>query len=342
MTIRVLIVDDSALMRRLLQGRLAREKDIEVVAAASDANKARQLIKTLNPDVVTLDIEMPGMDGLTFLQKIMELRPMPVIIVSGSTQDGAVATARALQIGAVSCYAKGNRYGEMPDDDNGKLASLVREAASIRMKPVRAVKPPIAMPKGASTKLIAIGSSTGGVEALHTVLSRFPPDCPPTLIVQHVNATFAGAIAQSLDSACPAKVSLAQSDIVLEPGHVYLAPGGDRHLLAAPAGSGKFRSVLRAGKPVSGHQPSVDMLFESVNATYGNRATGVLLTGMGQDGAAGLHKMRKAGARTIAQDEASCVVFGMPRAAIELGAAGEVYALDRIAKRLFSDELVTP
>lgn len=340
MSIRVLVVDDSALMRRLLQARLARETDIEVVGCASDANEARQLIKTLDPDVLTLDIEMPGMDGLTFLQKIMELRPMPVIIVSGSTQEGTVATARALKLGAVACYAKTNRYGEMPDQDGGKLASMVREAATVRMKPVKWVRSKAPAPKFNQPRMIAIGASTGGVEALHSVLSGFPVNCPPTLIVQHVNATFAGAIAQSLDSACPAKVALAQSDIVLEPGHVYLAPGGDRHLLVARSGPTNFRSVLRSGPPVSGHQPSVDMLFESVSATYGQRATGILLTGMGQDGAAGLHKMAKTGARTIVQDEESCVVFGMPRAAIELGAAKEIYSLNSISEQVFSGELV--
>ena len=338
MSIRVLIVDDSALMRRLLHARLARETDIEVVACASEAKEARQLIKTLNPDVVTLDIEMPGMDGLTFLQKIMELRPMPVIIVSGSTQEGAAATARALQFGAVSCYAKSNRYGELPAEDGGKLASLVREAATVQVKPIAAVKAPSAANRMGAADLIAVGSSTGGVEALHTLLSGFPADCPPTLIVQHVNACFAAAIAQSLDNSCAAKVSLAQSDIVLKRGNVFLAPGGDRHLLAAPSGPDNFRCILRGGKPVSGHQPSVDMLFESVAATYGPRAVGVLLTGMGQDGAAGLHKLHKTGARTIAQDEESCVVFGMPRAAIALGAASEVHGLDQISGQLFSQK----
>ncbi|TIX49070.1 protein-glutamate methylesterase/protein-glutamine glutaminase [Alteraurantiacibacter aquimixticola] len=339
MPIRVLIVDDSALMRKLLQGRLASEGDIEVVGCACDAQEARALMKALDPDVVTLDIEMPGMDGLSFLQKIMELRPTPVIIVSGSTQEGNSTTAQALQFGAVSCYAKSDRHGSLPLEDGGKLADLVREAAKVTLKPQRgaADRSPIEAPArpGSPPELIAIGSSTGGVEALRTLLAGFPADCPPTVIVQHVNARFAPAIAQSLDAACEARVVLAQSDTIIEPGHVYFAPGGDRHLLVAPAGSKGFRTILRAGDPVSGHRPSVDVLFASVAETLGTKAMGVLLTGMGQDGAQGLAKMAARGSFTIAQDEASCVVFGMPRAAIELGAASAVLPLTRIANYLF-------
>lgn len=340
MSIRVIVVDDSSLMRRLLQARLAREEDIEVVACATDAAEARQLIKALNPDVVTLDIEMPGMDGLTFLQKIMELRPTPVIIVSGSTKEGTAATARALKIGAVSCYAKSDRYGEMPDDDGGKLASMVREAAAV---PVKATRKPFkrpAVPQPDKIGLLAIGSSTGGVEALHTLFADFPRNCPPTLVVQHVNANFADAIAQSLNNVCAANVSLARHGAVIKPGNIYLAPGGDRHLLVASAGSNRFQIELRPGQPVSSHVPSVDMLFQSVSRTYAGRATGIILTGMGQDGAKGLDVMAKVGSHTIAQDEDSCVVFGMPKAAIELGAASSVLPLDKIAGHLFENALV--
>lgn len=339
MSIRVIVVDDSSLMRRLLQARLAREDDIEVVACASDASEARKLIKALDPDVVTLDIEMPGMDGLTFLQKIMELRPTPVIIVSGSTQEGTTATARALKIGAVGCYAKSDRYGEMPDDDGGRLAAMVREAAAVPMKsPVRLVNPAPSR-KADNIGLIAIGSSTGGVEALHTLLADFPENCPPTLVVQHVNATFSGAIAQSLDSVSDAKVSLAKNGDLIKPGNIYLAPGGDRHLLVARGGANRFQIELRPGAPVSGHIPSVDALFQSVSTTYGARANGIILTGMGRDGAKGLDMMAKAGSHTIAQDEESCIVFGMPRAAIELGAVSAVLPLNKIAGHLFHDAL---
>lgn len=339
MAIRVLIVDDSALMRKLLQLRLSSEPDIEVVGCACDAQEARSLMKVLNPDVVTLDIEMPGMDGLSFLAKIMELRPTPVIVVSGSTQAGNNTTAHALQLGAVSCYAKSDRYGSLPDNDGGKLAELVREAAAITFAPPserRAASPPDETIRPAKDcALIAIGASTGGVEALRKLLSGFPADCPPTLIVQHVNARFAPAIAQSLDLACAARVMLAQSDIPLEQGCIYMAPGGDRHLLVAPAGSKGHRTILRPGAPISGHQPSVDALFSSVADTVGAAATGILLTGMGADGAHGLARMAARGSFTIAQDEASCVVFGMPRMAIELGAAKAVLALDQIAPGLF-------
>ena len=345
MSIGVLIVDDSALMRKLLEIRLGKEDDIDVIGTASDASEARRLIKTLNPDVVTLDIEMPGMDGLSFLQKIMELRPTPVIVVSGFTKEGAVTTARALQLGAISSYAKSDRYGGMADDDGGRLANQVREAATVsfahakqRTVPTLKHHPPL----NGETQLIAIGSSTGGVEALHTLLSGFPSNCPPTVIVQHVNACFAPAIARSLDSACKARVVVAQTDTPLKPGTISLAPGGDRHLMVASAGSKGFRTILRTGDPVSGHQPSVDALFNSIAELHGIKVTGVLLTGMGQDGANGLLNLANGGAKTFVQDEKSCVVFGMPRKAIELGAAQNVLALDQIAPALFERHSTQP
>ena len=348
--IRVLIVDDSALMRTLLRRKLEAEPDITVIAAAADAAEARTLIKSHDPDVVTLDIEMPGMDGLAFLDKIMTLRPTPVIIVSGSTHQGAAATAKALHLGAVGCYAKATATRSLVDDDGGELAALVREAASVRLPPRRpaADGPPApthwpALPAcGAplsQPELIVIGASTGGVEALHSLLESFPADCPPTLIVQHVSACFAPAIVQSLGRSARPQVMLAESDLPLARGMVVLAPGDDKHLQIAPAGAAAYRSVLRAGDKVSGHRPSVDRLFVSAAEVAGPRALGILLTGMGEDGARGLLAMAKAGARTIAQDEASCVVFGMPRAAIALGAAREVLALDAIAQRLFPPHL---
>jgi two-component system chemotaxis response regulator CheB len=358
MSIRVLIVDDSPLMRALLQHRLEQESDIIVAGTAANAAEARQLIKALDPDVVTLDIEMPGMDGLSFLEKIMALRPTPVILVSGATEAGASATARGLQLGAVGCIAKSQlrvRPSEMSDEC--PLVDMVREAARVRFvsAPVRAphVHPPhpvsgYPLPSGADTGLpdvIVIGASTGGVEALHTVLSGFPADCPPTLVVQHINGCFAGAIAQSFDRAVRPRVMLAESDMPLERGMVLLAPGNDRHLQVAAAGSRGMRCVLREGEPAAGHRPSVDRLFASLASTLGAsrgaRGLGILLTGMGQDGAQGMVALASIGARTIAQDQASCVVFGMPRAAIELGAAGAVLPLERIAASIFTPATAT-
>jgi two-component system chemotaxis response regulator CheB len=349
MTIRVLIVDDSPLMRALLQHRLERESDISVVGSAADAAEARQMIKALDPDVVTLDIEMPGMDGLSFLEKIMQLRPTPVILVSGATEAGASATARGLQLGAVGCIAKSQLRVNPAEEDDGALPAMVREAARVRFvhtpaPPSRAAVPPPApapaAASGALPEVIVIGASTGGVEALHTVLDGFPADCPPTLVVQHINGCFASAIAQSFDRAVRPRVMLAESDMPLERGTVLLAPGNDRHLQVASAGTFGLRCVLREGDPVTGHRPSVDRLFASLAATLGGnrgaRALGILLTGMGQDGAQGMAQLASIGARTIAQDQASCVVFGMPRAAIELGAAGEVLPLDRIAPAIFT------
>ncbi len=352
MSVRVLVVDDSAVMRALITRKLACEGDIEVVAAAANAAEARALIKQHDPDVVTLDIEMPGMDGLAFLEKIMALRPTPVVIISGSTGEGAAATTRALRLGAVGCYAKSQGSRSIGSDDGGELAELVREAANVDLKrrPAPAtepaakatVQPATPLPTHSTgcarraPELIAIGSSTGGVEALHTLLAGFPEDCPPTLIVQHVHASFAPAIVQSLSKIARPQVALAESDVVLRPGMVVVAPGGKRHLAVRPAGGNGFRSVLREGEPVSGHLPSADCLFASVAECLGNRALGILLTGMGEDGARGMKALVEAGAHTIAQDEASCVVFGMPRAAIAMGGAREVVPLDRIADAAFA------
>ncbi|UAB79552.1 chemotaxis response regulator protein-glutamate methylesterase [Erythrobacter sp. SCSIO 43205] len=359
MTVRVLVVDDSAMMRALISRKLNAESDIEVIATANDAIEARQLIKQLDPDVVTLDIEMPGMDGLSFLEKIMTLRPTPVIVVSGSTRAGTQATARALQLGAVNCYAKSTRERSIKDDDGGELARLVREASKVELartvspnRPNAATRPRARTAAGnaVSTRpaitasargnrqrpdLIAIGSSTGGVEALNKLLRDFPADCPPTLIVQHVNATFAPAIAQSLDKIAAPRVALAESDTILAPGLVLVAPGDTKHLEVARAGRHGYRAVLREGELTSGHRPSVDRLFASVAKTVGERAVGVILTGMGEDGARELASMAQTGAHTIAQDRESCVVFGMPRAAIALGAAKAVLPLERITREIF-------
>jgi two-component system chemotaxis response regulator CheB len=347
MSIRVLIVDDSPLMRALLQHRLASESDITVIGTAADAAEARAMIKALDPDVVTLDIEMPGMDGLSFLEKIMQLRPTPVILVSGATEAGASATARGLQLGAVGCIAKSQLRLKREETGDCPLAAMVREAAKSHLvphQPDAAMRRPAPAPSGpapaALPEIIVIGASTGGVEALSTLLADFPEDCPPTLIVQHINGCFAGAIAQSFDRASRPRVMLAESDMPLERGTVLLAPGNDRHLQVATAGSRGLRCVLREGDPVSGHRPSVDRLFASLAATLSpdraHQALGVLLTGMGQDGAQGMAQLASMGAHTIAQDQASCVVYGMPRAAIELGAAREVLPLARMAAAIFA------
>jgi two-component system chemotaxis response regulator CheB len=335
--IRVVVVEDSPTMRAILKTRLEREGDIVVVGAAADAAQGRTMIRELDPDVITLDVEMPGMNGLDFLEKIMALRPTPVIIVSGSTQKGTETTARALALGAVNCYAKSERSGSLPFDDGGILANLIREAARVRFGERMPTSHRVASEARTSMverpRLIAIGSSTGGVEALQILLGGFPVDCPPTLIVQHIAARFAPAVARTLDQSCPPRIVLAEPDMPLRDGHVYLAPGDDRHLTV----SGQATCCrLREGERVSGHMPSVDMLFQSVAKSVGARAIGILLTGMGSDGAQGLLAMAQAGAYTIAQDEATSTVFGMPRAAISLGAAGVVAPIGQIARHAFS------
>lgn len=351
MKTRVLIVDDSATMRALLSRLLGSEPDIEVVGAAADAIEARSMIRELNPDVVTLDIEMPGMNGLDFLEKIMHLRPMPVVIVSGITSKGCETTIRALELGAVDCYAKpnGSMSGLLGNDD-GLLGRMVRDAARVRFVRVPNAPAPvspalynpvvqqsIAVSKvggSANARLIAIGASTGGVEALHHLLPAFPENCPPTVIVQHISAAFAPAMAARLDKQCRAQVQLLESGAILHPGHIYIAPGNDKHALIG--GGEKIIAKLVPGDPVSGHRPSIDAMFESVAQKLGPAAVGILLTGMGQDGARGLLAMRRAGGRTIAQDEATSTVYGMPRAAADIGAAEKILPLPRIAERALS------
>ncbi|OYY79429.1 MAG: chemotaxis response regulator protein-glutamate methylesterase [Sphingomonas sp. 28-62-20] len=338
MTIRVLIVDDSPTMRALLGELLRREADITVIGAAADAAEARTIMREQSPDVVTLDIEMPGMNGLDFLDKVMRLKPTPVIVVSGLTRDGADATVRALEIGAVDCYAKPDgKIGSLLITDDGRLAALIRNAAKAKLRD-RAAGPVTIMPRHAVSPLIshhrpaliAVGASTGGVEALQLLLQNFPADCPPTVIVQHINGHFAEAVARRLDQQCAPKVTIAEPDLPLKPGHIYLAPGNDRHVQVR-GGATNPCARMRADDKVSGHRPSVDVLFRSVAETMGDKAVGILLTGMGTDGAQGLLAMAHAGATTIAQDEATCTVFGMPKAAIALGAAGLIAPIHRIA-----------
>ncbi|MEJ2457052.1 MAG: chemotaxis response regulator protein-glutamate methylesterase [Novosphingobium sp.] len=334
MSVRVLIIDDSPTMRAILMSRLREQPDIEVVGTASNAAEGRTLIKQLDPDVVTLDIEMPGMNGLDFLEKIMTLRPTPVIIVSGATLEGNEVTARALALGAVNCYSKYDPTGKLALQDSGELAKMIRDAAHIEFRKPMRNAPAVAEESRRSikrdTRLIAVGSSTGGVEALQVLLREFPRDCPPTVIVQHVNPRFAPAIARTLDQICPATVQVAVHDMPLKAGNVYLAAEDGHHLMVK--GNATLYAKLRKGEPISGHVPSVDALFHSVAEYVGADAVGILLTGMGQDGAKGLLAMAEKGAHTIAQDEATCTVFGMPRAAISLGAACVVAPINSIAR----------
>ena len=333
--IRVLVVDDSATMRSLITAALNRDPEIEVVGGAGDPFEARGMIKTLNPDVVTLDIEMPNMNGIEFLEKIMRLRPMPVVMVSTLTQAGAEMTLRALELGAVDCVGK-------PADATGTqeaLADIVTKVKIAARASVRtnaggapAAAPPRRKDFMPSGDVVAIGSSTGGVEALLSILTLFPETCPPTVITQHMPATFTASFAARLDRASGAKVQEAVDGALLEPGKVYVAPGGATHLEVVR--SAGLRCRLVQGDPVSGHRPSVDVLFNSVAQAVGDKAVGAILTGMGRDGAQGLLAMRKAGAKTLGQDEASCVVYGMPRAAFELGAVEKQVSLSHMGQSI--------
>ncbi|MEZ5934256.1 MAG: chemotaxis response regulator protein-glutamate methylesterase [Alphaproteobacteria bacterium] len=337
--IKVVVVDDSALMRKMLTAVLESDADIEVAGAAPDALSARQMIRDLDPDVVTLDVEMPGMDGLTFLEKIMTLRPMPVIMVSSLTQKGAKTTIRALECGAVDFVAKPVAPAhEALDTLKSNLISKVKAAFSanvIAHKPRQANRPPVRTgTRQGKTKLIAIGASTGGVVAVQTILAALPRQCPGVVITQHMPPAFTKSFASRLDQNCGLTVVEATDGERVQPGHAYIAPGS-HHLEIGQSQQG-FICRLRDGPLVSGHRPSVDVLFESVAKQAGDQAVGVILTGMGRDGAAGLLAMRQAGAATLGQCEASCVVYGMPRAANELGAVAAELPLECIAEGIMS------
>ena len=324
--VRALIVDDSPSMRAVLNRILSADSDIEVIGMAPEPHAARAMIKELNPDVITLDIEMPGMDGLSFLEKIMRLRPMPVVMCSTLTAHGAEAAVEALRLGAVDCIGKptGNPLEIAQDASN--LCQIVRAAgrASVRRAPVAlraAAQGETAIAStlagGFRDSVIAIGASTGGVEALFTLLSGLPVDCPPVLVVQHMPASFTGSFAARLDRECAVRVVEATDAMQIERGTVYIAPGGATHMELVGGRFGRIR--LRAGDLVSSHRPSVDVLFRSV-AELGPASVGAILTGMGSDGAQGLLAMRQAGARTFGQSRESCTIYGMPRIAFELGA----------------------
>jgi len=335
--IRVLIVDDSAIVRRMLTEALASEPDLEVVGTAPDPYVARDKIVSLRPDVLTLDIEMPRMDGLTFLKKLMRFHPLPVIVISSLAQSSSHAALEALQSGAVEVLAKpGDPYsvGELKHD----LPHKVRAAANAR---VGLARPQPSAPTPASSlvvsgagnaTVIAIGASTGGTEAIREVLTGLPPNMPPILIVQHIPAGFSLAFANRLNDLCRLRVKEAADGDRLTAGLALIAPG-NFHMTLRRAG-GEYRVTIQDGPRVCYQRPSVDVLFESVAEVAKGDAIGAILTGMGSDGAQGLLKMKQAGARTLAQDEASCVVFGMPREAIRMGAADRVTPLDRMAAEL--------
>jgi two-component system chemotaxis response regulator CheB len=327
--IRVLIVDDSPTMRHLIAAVLGDDAEIDVVGQAADPLEARAAIKALNPDVITLDVEMPNMNGIEFLEKIMRLRPMPVVMVSTLTTAGADATIAALEIGAVDCIAKPS--ASSPESFQ-ELAAKVKLAARSRVRPLGDApaqpRPDLGHTFNPGSHVVAIGSSTGGVEALINVISRFPANCPPTVITQHMPAAFTKSFAARLDRLSAASVCEAEDAAPLKVGQIYLAPGGERHLEVV--GHGALRCRVQAGGLVNGHRPSVDVLFASVAKVAGANAIGAILTGMGRDGAAGLLAMRQAGARTLGQDEASCVVYGMPKSAHQIGAVEKQLSLSAI------------
>jgi two-component system chemotaxis response regulator CheB len=337
--IKVLIVDDSALIRRLMTEILSADPEIDVVGVAPDPHVAREKIKQLNPDVVTLDVEMPRMDGLSFLEKIMRLRPMPVVMVSALTQKGAEVTVQSLEIGAVDVIAKPTLDIERSwPAVSGEIIDKVKAAARSQVQGLReqsggtpSVKATALQFKG-SNQVIAIGASTGGVMALKDIIYQMPADAPPILISQHLPETFVKQFAARMNNNSRLQIVEATQNAKVIPGHVYISPG-DRNLTLARSGA-QFVCSLLDPKPGSGITPSVDALFTSVAKSAGKNAIGVILTGMGRDGAKGMLEMRNAGAMTIGQSEASCMIYGMPKAAYEIGAVQNQMALEDITEFL--------
>jgi two-component system chemotaxis response regulator CheB len=352
MAIKLLIVDDSALVRKLLSEMLSKDREIEIVGTATDPYAAREKIKQLNPDVITLDVEMPRMDGVTFLENLMRLRPMPVVMVSSLTAKGADVTLRALELGAIDFVTKPkvDLAGSL-EKYADELIAKVKVASKARVN-ARASSPKsmvhaslhaeqrrtadAVLPAGGgkrflrtTDRIIAIGASTGGTEAIREVLEALPPDAPAVVISQHIPAAFSKPFAERMNRCSPMSVCEAADGQYILPGHVYIAPG-DQHLLIERDGA-RYRCKLSNGPHVNRHRPSVDVMFRSVAQNVGPNAVGVILTGMGDDGARGLKEMLEAGAPTIAQDEATSVVWGMPGAAVKLGSAQHVLPLHRVA-----------
>jgi len=345
--IRVLVIDDSALIRQLLPEILSQDTSIEVVGTASDPYVAREKIKQLNPDVLTLDVEMPKMDGITFLRNLMRLRPIPVVMVSSLTESGAEITLEALEIGAVDYVAKPKiDLSHSLDHYADEIIRKVKSAASARLRPLTAAREVaekqsadavISARKALSNfkttdKLIAIGASTGGTEAIKDVLIDMPAAAPGIVITQHIPEHFSAPFAKRMDRATAMTVCEATDGQQILPGHVYIAPG-KYHLLVERSGA-RYICRLSDGPPVNRHKPSVDVLFRSVAQNVGRNAISVLLTGMGDDGAKGMMEMKEAGASTIAQDEKTSVVWGMPGEAVKLGCVDEVLALNSVASSI--------
>ncbi len=346
--IRVVVVDDSALVRGLLTEIIDRQPDMCCVGAASDPLVAREMIRNLNPDVITLDIEMPRMDGIEFLSRLMRLRPMPVVMVSTLTERGADVTLKALELGAVDFVAKpkigvADGLRQLGADITEKIRTaaqarvhrLVAPAAAETPAGASAAKPspaPASLGRLSTEKIIFIGASTGGTEATREVLMQLPADAPAVMITQHMPPGFTKSYAARLDGLCRISVAEARDGERVLPGHAYIAPGG--HHLAVERSGANYIARVQAGEPVNRHMPSVEVLFESAARVVGRNALGVMLTGMGADGAKAMRTMRDAGSWNVAQDEASCVVFGMPREAIAHGATHEVLPLLKIAPRL--------
>ena len=340
--IKVLCVDDSALIRSLMTEIINSQPDMEVVGTAPDPLVAREMIKRLNPDVLTLDVEMPRMDGLDFLERLMRLRPMPVLMVSSLTERGSEITMRALELGAVDFITKpklGIRDGLLEYTDT--IADKLRAASRARLRPAATPgaqpaepAPMLRTPLLSTEKLIIVGASTGGTEAIKEFLMPLPPDAPAVLIVQHMPAGFTRSFAQRLDSLCRLTVKEAEHGERVLPGYAYIAPG-DQHLLLARSGA-NYVAHLSQDPPVNRHRPSVDVLFDSAAVHAGKNAIGVILTGMGRDGARGMMRMREAGAYNLAQDEQSCIVCGMPKEAIAAGGVHEVVPLSAMSQRVMA------
>jgi len=336
--IKVLIIDDSAVVRQVLSAELSKAEGIEVVGTAVDPYVARDKILALKPDVVTLDLEMPRMDGLTFLRKLMRYYPLPVIVVSSLTQAGSETALEALRLGAVEVVAKpGSAYSVK--DVSKQLTQMIRGAAEARVvvRTETEAAPSVAPAGGGvqmrtTHKILAIGASTGGTRAIEDVLVRLPADTPGTVIVQHMPEHFTSGFARRLNDLCPMEVREAGLNDPIVPGVALIAPGNS-HMIVRRSGA-KYSAATKDGPPVHHQRPSVDVLFHSVAKQAGTNAVGVILTGMGADGADGLLAMRRAGAHTMAQDEKSCVVFGMPKEAIRLGAAEQIVPLKAMAGRI--------
>ena len=343
--IRVVVVDDSALVRSLLAEIINRQRDMECVGTANDPLIAREMIRELNPDVITLDVEMPRMDGIDFLGRLMRLRPMPVLMISTLTQQGAEVTLRALELGAVDFIAK-PRIGvsEGVKELSDQIAEKIRIAASAHVRrasagasaavagaPVAPAKP---LGRISTEKVICIGSSTGGTEAVKEVLTQMPADSPAIVITQHMPPGFTTSFAARLNGLCQITVKEAENGERILPGHAYIAPGG-KHFRVDRSGA-NYIAVVEDGEPVNRHKPSVEVLFRSCAQVIGPNAFGIMLTGMGNDGAKAMREMKDAGSYNYVQDEASCVVFGMPREAILHGAADEVLPLTAIAPALLA------